>query len=97
MKYDKTVAARVTEEEFELLNLKATQAGMSQSDFIRQLIVSSTVHVIPVADDICMTFAYVYDALNECTSDKAKIATKEMDRLCVVLFSAAKQSTEADQ
>ena len=70
---------------------------MSQSDFVRKLIVDSTVHVIPVADDICMTFAYVYDALNECASDKAKIATKEMDRLCVVLFSAVKQSTEADQ
>ena len=97
MKRDRMIHVRLNKEEEELLNLKSAQSCMSQSEFVRKLIVDSTVHVIPVADDICMTFAYVYDALNVGTSAKIKLAIDRMDQLCVALFSAVKQSTEADQ
>lgn len=97
MKRDRIVNVRLSKEEEDLLNIKVAKSCTSQSEFIRRLIVDSTVYVIPVADDICMTFAYVYDALNAGTSEKIKLAIERMDQLCVALFSAVKQSTETDQ
>ena len=93
---DERVAFRLTTEELKLLKKKSELANLSQSDFLRQLIVDSTVHIIPIADDICLTFAYVYDALNTGTVENTKKAIERMDKLCVALSSLAKQSTATD-
>ena len=71
---DERFAFRLTSEELELLRNKSKSANLKPSDFLRQLIVDSTVHIIPVADEICLTFAYVYDALNTGTAESTKKA-----------------------
>lgn len=91
MKLDERYAFRLTTEELEMLKCKSAGACMKTSDYLRQLIVDSTVNVIPVANEICLTFAYVYDALNTGTPQKIKIAIERMDCLCDALSSLAKQ------